>query len=243
MSRQPAPDTEPVDLLSIGDLLAEQVIVYVHGFGVRYDSGGLFSRLAEILAGRGCRSVLFDLSDYDEDDNVRLLPLGRQVDRLGRALAQVQETDSDLVLLGHSLGCLVIARYLLDHRLDVARIFLLDPATYNQIGSAMKAGYSRRPNARATPDGIELTRRSGRRTKIGDDYFHDLNFETADLYRRLADACGDRLTVVWAGQEEAKRRRRVSFVGAEEVVIEDASHNFDHHHQPLADILAARLEY
>lgn len=242
MSSKLVSNTEPVDLVSLGDLLARQVIVYVHGFGVKYDSKGLFSGLANILAKQGCRSVLFDLTDYDEDDNIHLVPLSRQVDRLGRVVAQVQEPGLDLVLLGHSMGCLVTAQYLLNHQPDATRAFLLDPATYNQIGPSMKAGYSRRPNAKLTADGIELTRQSGRLTRISHDYFHDLSFETADLYRRLCGIYKDRLTVVWAGQQESERRPRISFAGAEEVVIDGANHNFDDHYQSLADILAARLE-
>ncbi len=241
MSSKLVSNTEPVDLVAYGDLLAKRVIVYVHGFGVKYDSKGLFSGLANILASRGCRSVLFDLADYDEDDNIHLLPLSQQVDRLGRVVNQVWEPGLDLVLLAHSMGCLATAQYLLNHQPDAGRVFLLAPATYNQIGPAMEAGYRRRPNVRSTADGLELTRPSGRLTRIGHDYFHDLGFETADLYQRLVGTYKDHLTVVWAGEEQPSRRGRVNFDGAEELVIDGADHNFNNYHQPLADILAARL--
>lgn len=242
MSSKLVSNPEAVDLVAYGDLLAGRVIVYVHGFGVKYDSKGLFSSLAGRLADRGHRSVLFDLTDYDEDDNIHLVPLSQQVKRLDRVVSQIQQEGVELVLLGHSMGCLVTAQYLLNHRPDASRAFLLDPATYNQIGLSMEAGYRRRSDAKVTPDGIELTRQSGRLTKIAYKYFHDLSFDTADLYHRLAGVYKDHLTVVWAGEADPERRPRVDFGGAEELVVDGANHNFDDQHQSLADILAARLE-
>lgn len=234
-------NTKPVDLVAYGDLLAGRVIVFVHGFGVKYDSKGLFTSLAGSLADKGCRCVLFDLTDYDADDNIHLVPLSQQVDRLGRVVSQIEQEGVELVLLGHSLGCLVAAQYLLNHRPDAARVFMLDSATHNQIGRSMETRYRRRPDAKATDEGIELTRKSGRLTKIVHQYFHDLSFETADLYHRLCEVYKDHLTFVWAGLEAGERRPRIKLDGAEEIVVDGANHNFDDHHQALVDILAARL--
>ena len=242
MSSKLVSNTKPVDMVAYGDLLSKQVIVYVHGFGVKYDSKGLFSGLANILASKGHRSVLFDLTDYDEDDNIHLVPLGQQVDRLSRVVSQIREPDLDLVILAHSLGCLVTAHYLLNHQPNAARVFLLDPATHNQIGPSMKAGYRRRPNVKPTTAGLEMTRDSGRLTSIGHDYFHDLSFETADLYHRLVGVYKDHLTVVWAGEGKHSLQKRVNFDGAEELVVDGADHNFNDCHQALADLLANRLK-
>lgn len=231
---------EPVDLVTYGDLLSTRLTVYVHGFGVNYESRGLFTNLAQKLAAEDQRSVLFDLSDYDDDGNRRLLPLDQQVDRLARVVQQVGGPGPELSLTGHSLGCLVIASYLVDRRPEAGRIVFLAPVTHDRVGESMETGYRRWPTTRAMGDGIEIVGRSGRRTQFSRDYLDQLNLDTGDLYRRLAAGYGRQSLVVWAGDDRRSGPGRGDFQGVATATIDGADHNFSQHQNELVRAILAQ---
>ena len=231
---------ETVDLVSYGSLLSTRLMVYVHGFGVNYESRGLFTNLARRLAAENRRSVLFDLSDYDDSGDCQLLPLSRQVDRLAQVVRQVSDSGLSLSLLGHSLGCLVISRYLLDHQPANEKIIFLAPVTHDRVGESMEVGYRRRPTTKDLAGGIEIVGRSGRRTRFSRAYLDELNLDTGSLYRQLVKAYKHQLFVVWADSDRRGSPDRGDFNTIATTTIVGADHNFSQHQEKLAEIILAK---
>ena len=98
-----------------------QTIITSHGFGVRQDSNGFFSELAEII--EGARFILFDYNEVLPNGDSIVPSLYDQAKILELA---VQHTDSDnITIVAHSQGCVVAGLAHLDEK--VKRVILLAP--------------------------------------------------------------------------------------------------------------------
>ena len=88
---------------------ATDILVFVHGFGVRWDSRGMFTDIEQSLP-RSWGKVLFDLYKIESKD-VFVTSINEQVQRLSEVLGQLKFNYPDLKvhLLAHSQGCMITA--------------------------------------------------------------------------------------------------------------------------------------
>jgi len=89
-------------------------VVLVHGLG---DHSGRFVRLGRELAARGCRVLAMDLRGHGRSRGRRGYArsfghLLRDLDRVRRGAAAAEDGPRPVSLLGHSMGGLVVLRYL-----------------------------------------------------------------------------------------------------------------------------------
>lgn len=92
-------------------------VVIVHGYG---HHGGNFSRVAEALNAGGFSAFAFDQRGHGKSSGRRgdISTFQHQVDDVGACLNHFREAVAarPLFLMGHSLGCLALALYVVDHR-------------------------------------------------------------------------------------------------------------------------------
>ncbi len=107
---------------------AKDIVIFVHGFGVRYDSRGMFT---DIKAGlpSGIGTVLIDLNRFSED-NVYLSSIHDQSVHLLKIFEKVRAKYPKMKvhIVAHSMGCIVasIAKLKADGKV----ILLTHPETF-----------------------------------------------------------------------------------------------------------------
>lgn len=203
-------------------------VVFVHGFGVRWHSKHLFSDIAESLASSNIRSVLFDLSDYDEDGNSTLLPLTDQQDRLRSVIAKVQEMHPavDLSIVAHSMGCGVVGTLLLELRLMVNKFIMLAPAV-GSPGPTIKAHILEREGAYEDESGgVHFTRKSGATTNFDYRYAKEFGCNFNEIYAKSFPAVEDKLYIFLAEKDKRSIEDQLLFKGHGGYEISGSDHNF-----------------
>jgi len=166
--------------------MSKRIVIFSHGFGVRRDSRGTFTEIAAALP-RGVRPVLFDYNRYVAKTNrLAVTPLSRQVVKLRRVIARVQEQHPGAVidLVCHSQGC--IAAGLAKPR-GLRNIILLAPPASLNI-QKMADIFAYRPGAHLNVHGQSLfPRRDGSTTVVPRTFWPDLiNLDPIALYNQLA---------------------------------------------------------
>lgn len=97
---------QPASLLE--NSAAEQVIIYSHGFAVKYDARGMFTAIAKHLP--GAVHVMFDYNNVNERTNtITVAPVSEQVELFRRKLAEVKRLypNAKITIVAHSFGCMV----------------------------------------------------------------------------------------------------------------------------------------
>ncbi len=151
--------------------LAPQMVVFSHGFGVRSDSRGLFSGIVQALP-HGWGSVQFDYDNFDIATNqLCVTPLAERIQRLKAVIdwARQQAGVETVNIVGHSLGCLVIAQLAPE---NIGKIILLAPPL--ALGSRFAEIYTKRPGAKHDGHTWILPRADGTTTVVDDEPFADL---------------------------------------------------------------------
>ena len=103
-----------------------RLVVLVHGYGEHI---GRYEHVAQALVARGCAVVGPDHVGHGRSDGERALVEDFEpiVDDL-RAVVQDARGDLPVVMVGHSMGGLIAARYAQRHREDLAGLVLSGPA-------------------------------------------------------------------------------------------------------------------
>lgn len=84
------------------------IVLCATGFGMnRYDGSNLFGDIAEKLS--DYTVVLVELHD-SLPVGLTVNPLSRQIERFNKLLSDYSQADIPVVLVGHSMGCLVISK-------------------------------------------------------------------------------------------------------------------------------------
>ncbi len=88
----------------------KHIIIFSHGFGVRYDDRGLLDDLASAFP--EAESILFDYFIVDEvNHTLTITPLSEQVKMLNNVINKARENNPEAVidLIGHSQGTVIAA--------------------------------------------------------------------------------------------------------------------------------------
>lgn len=156
-------------------------IIFSHGFGVKKDSRGMFTDIAEALSDYSC-----DLFDYNEvlaGGDVRVRPLSEQVEILnGHIAASVEEK---IMLICHSQGCVVAG---LADTARIGKVILLAPPTEISVKRFMRKFGSREGVRQEASGALLIPRSDGTTTYISQSYLAELDAveEPLECYQRLA---------------------------------------------------------
>lgn len=150
------------------NLSAENIIVFVHGFGVRWDSRGMFTDLKEGLP-KGWGYVLFDLYEVSGDD-VYVTQIDEQVNKLNKVIEDVRSEFklAKIHIIAHSKGCVVTA--LAMPKVEGKIVLLSPPETF---GKNLQDYFEKYPGAKKTKDSLILPRKDGTITHIPNKYFKE----------------------------------------------------------------------
>lgn len=88
----------------------KHIIIFSHGFGVRYDDRGLLTDIASSFPEAEC--ILFDYFIVDEPNHtLTITPLSEQVKMLNKVISKARADNPEAVidLIGHSQGTVVAA--------------------------------------------------------------------------------------------------------------------------------------
>jgi pimeloyl-ACP methyl ester carboxylesterase len=158
-----------------------KTVICSHGFGVKADSRGMFPEIAAAFP--DWEFKMFDYNEVRPNGDTVVSSLHAQAKKLQRV---IDETESDeIVLLGHSQGCLVAGLVNLE---KVSKVILLAPP----VGTSMKhviGVLAGRPSAVYNPDGVsKLPRADGTTTHLEKGYIESLGaVKPLELYQKIAD--------------------------------------------------------
>ncbi len=178
-------DNQPFDVEITGSNNATTGIIFVHGFGVKRDSRGLFTAIENQI----CSSTLSVRGDFSviTDDVTAALPFSAQANRLNKVVDYVRQNFgiTKLVYIGHSQGCIVVAKT----SPTSSQVILLAPPITSPaaVKFASTPGWSR-PGSVLKIDGESILQRSdGSITTVGPDYWCDFKAtKPEELYLELS---------------------------------------------------------
>lgn len=110
----------------------ELTLVFIHGIG---SSSETFNRAIEYLSGttslKNIRYVAFDLLGSGKSSKSDKLnyDFKEQLEALDNSIESLK-SKTPLVLVGHSMGCLISARYADQHKIRVKELILISPPIY-----------------------------------------------------------------------------------------------------------------
>lgn len=221
--------------------MANHIIIYSHGFGVRKDDRGLFTDIAPVLS--DAEHVMLDYNQADDNANtLTVTPLSAQAEKLKLVIGETQDENPGAVvdLVCHSQGCVVAA---MAQPQNIRKtIFLAPPDHFAAVNQKVKKMLER-PGTKLNDDGsMSYPRRDGSTTIIPKEYWSDIqDIQPIDLYNKLTKQT--RLTVINAKQDEVIGSLDFSKLSPDIKVVElDANHDFTNEaRNKLLDMVAQEL--
>lgn len=84
----------------------DKVIIFSHGFGVRWNARGLFTQISSAL--KGWDSIFFDYCDTDENNNTYVYGLEKQQEGYINALKAIENKKyKRVIVISHSFGIVI----------------------------------------------------------------------------------------------------------------------------------------
>jgi len=208
--------------------IAPHVVIFSHGFGVQRDSRGMFTDVIAALP-KDVGYVLFDYNDIDAAHNmVHANGFADQVIRLRAVISWVrmQPGVTQISLIGHSLGALIIADLAPS---DVHKIILLAPPT-TPMGGFRRQRYTHKPGAELYRGVWHIPRRDGTTTLISEAVFDELERVDAEGELVKLAMLQPYLLVIAEADEVLPDDDYTELIVMDAITsvgIEGASHNFD----------------
>jgi len=147
---------------------AENIVVFVHGFGARWDARGMFVDIKDNLP-KGWGAVLFDLYRVEGAD-VYVESIKYQVDKLKEVIAETKQDNPNVKIhiIAHSKGCIITS---LANPEITGKIILLAPP--ESFGTRLQEYFERYPGVEKTDTEIIVPRKDGTQTHIPLAYFDE----------------------------------------------------------------------
>jgi len=201
-----------------------QVVVYVHGFGVKKDSRGFFTQLSLSLP--KAKHVFIDLNTFDDKTNeLFVADLEAQTKKLQAAFSVVLQKNPNATydLVCHSQGCLVAG---LANLSPIRKIMLLAPPSELNAND-MSGIFSDRPGSHIDINGeSRLSRRDGSTTVVAPEYWKSIeNLDIIGMFNRLA--INSQVFLVEAAEDEVVGKTDFrNLVSQIEVTMLPGDHNY-----------------
>lgn len=200
--------------------MEQLVIIFVHGFGVRSDSKGMFTECAAALA--PAVTVLFDLCTVREDGTEVLEPFSVQADKLQSKVlsARTANPEARIALIAHSQGCIISGLA----QTDAEKIILLAPP-FSIENERTIARLKERAGTHVDTHGVTtVVRKDGSVIVIPKEYWEErATTKPRMLYERMAQKSD--MVMVRALHDELLTQEGGGVDGVREVWLE-ADHNF-----------------
>lgn len=147
---------------------AKDIVVFVHGFGVRWDSRGMFTEIKENLP-KDWGYLLFDLYEVSGND-VYVTQISDQVKKLNEVIdnVKVEFKSAKIHIIAHSKGCIITALAMPDVE---GKIILLSPPEV--FAKNLLDYFEKQPGAKKTHGSIIIPRKDGTITHIPNKYFDE----------------------------------------------------------------------
>lgn len=154
---------------------ADNIVVFVHGFGVRYDSRGMFLDIKNSLPS-SWGSVLFDFNKV-EGQNVYITNLDDQVTKLLSIVDDVEKNypSATIHIIAHSQGCIVTA---LSNTITNGSVIMLAPP--ETMGKRIKDFFMQQPGVTSTDSELIIPRKDGTTTYLPHGYFSQHKLAAAE---------------------------------------------------------------
>lgn len=192
-------------------------IICSHGFGVDATDRGLFTDIAAAFPDR--EFTMFDYNELDAGGNMTVRPLPEQVQVLNQ---YIQEAGEEVVLLCHSLGCVVAAMADLAH---VSKLVFLAPPDNLDLQRFVGI-FGKREGTVFNPEGMSsIPRRDGTKTLIGKEFLQSIQLvNVPDIFHKATEEC--ETTIIRADQDEVVGQTDFSGIGRARIISLPGSHNF-----------------
>lgn len=220
----------------------DHVVMFVHGWGVKWPSKGLFVDIARALSHRGITSALFDLSNFDGNGNATFLPLTDQQDRIRNVELYIRELfpSARISVIAHSMGCRVMSTLLPQMAPRLQHCVLLAPA----VGTAsprLKQRMLRHPGSYELPDGsIVYKRKDGTESSISNRYLEEFNKNWDEIYKSNLTSKNYSIILAESDHREEPQEELMASLGAE--TLPGSDHNFTGEpRRQLVDMIAQNL--
>lgn len=204
--------------------MSRHIVIFSHGFGVRKDSRGMSTDIAEALS-PGTEKILFDYGQWDEaTQTLTVLPINEQVKKMERVISETRNQNPDAIidLICHSQGCVVAG---LAKPKDIRKIVLIGPPA--ELNPKRFSKNFKRPGTKIDFTGTSiLARRDGSTTIAPKEYWESIrNLDPIPLYNKLAETA--KVIAIHANQDEVIGSLDFSHLSPEIRQIHiDANHNF-----------------
>lgn len=167
-----------------GNEHADTAILFVHGFGVKRDSRGLFTEIEKLFINKAI-SIRGDFIDT-EKSVTRALPISTQANRLTTIMQYTNQKfhPKRIVYIGHSQGALVIAKAFPTN----STVYLLAPPLMDAPSEhfALTEGWKRPGSHLDISNESRLMRSDKSITLVGADFWSDFEtYHPGELYSRL----------------------------------------------------------
>lgn len=149
---------------------ATDIIIFVHGFGVRYDSRGMFTDIKQTLP-KNFGSIMFDFNKVSDKD-VYLSSIKEQVEIL-RGIIENAKTDFPgikLSVVAHSMGCIITS--LAGLNIDGKVIFLAPPDNFGD--NRLESYFRHYDGASENNNMLIVPRKDGSISHIPLDFFNEM---------------------------------------------------------------------
>ena len=214
------------------------MVVFSHGFGVKRDSRGMFTDIANALP-KEWGYVMFDYNHLNEQE-VTLAPYSKQVEMLRHVIEFAAKHSPTVHLIGHSMGAITAS---LLSSLVPEKVILLAPPLHGPSKSSHNS-WAERPGAHYEGTTLIVPRRDGTTSRIPQQFFDEA--KSVDCLRSISRyAEQKKLTVIQALEEDIIKDTELY-----DTLINDTldliklsgNHNFDSPHRTkllskIADIL------
>lgn len=147
------------------------IVIFVHGFGVRWDSRGMFTDVAKNLP-KGWGSVAFDLYD-NRSNQTYIKSINDQVNLVREIYTQIlsKNPSTTIHLIAHSMGCVITAMTKIK---PTGKVVLLAPP--DTFGDGMLESYFRNyPGAQEGEQELIVPRKDGTITHIPYQFFTEMS--------------------------------------------------------------------
>jgi hypothetical protein len=146
-------------------------LLFSHGYGVKKDSKGLFTAIADSLPD-GFTPILFDYYHVD-GKNITVRPPSEMIEILKQ---RYSELDGETWLIGHSMGCTLIA---MSGLTPSKTLFLAPPLQISSRPVDFRQYFlSRHPDAREENGSVYITRKNGGIFCLTPEWFEELGHLT-----------------------------------------------------------------